>query len=195
MTEETTARSTLGQVRDLAPHRALTPGESRQIIERQATRLLKLAAIFGPPVPVEEVIASLPRIEVKRFAGLPSSGRAQWSVGRWILLVDSGEAKVRQRFSLGHELAHVIYHPLAATVLPDLPKQTADSRLEQSCEYFAACLLMPRVWIKRAYFDEGIQDVPSLARLFNVSWVAMRVRLEQLGLAPRIAPEQPRSAT
>lgn len=40
---------------------------------------------------------------------------------------------------------------------------------------------MPRVWMKRAYFDEGIQDVPSLARLFGVSWVAMRVRLEQLG--------------
>jgi hypothetical protein len=40
---------------------------------------------------------------------------------------------------------------------------------------------MPRMWMKRAYFDEGIQDVPSLARLFGVSWLAMQVRLEQLG--------------
>jgi hypothetical protein len=40
---------------------------------------------------------------------------------------------------------------------------------------------MPRTWLKRAYY-EGIQDVPSLARLFGVSWVALRVRLEQLGL-------------
>jgi hypothetical protein len=40
---------------------------------------------------------------------------------------------------------------------------------------------MPRVWMKRSYFDEGIQDVPSLARLFAASWLAMRVRLEQLG--------------
>jgi protein involved in plasmid replication-relaxation len=37
-------RSVLGQVRDLAPHRALTPGKSRQIIERQATRLLRVSA-------------------------------------------------------------------------------------------------------------------------------------------------------
>lgn len=136
----------------------------------------------------------MPRIEVQRYAGLPSSGRAQWAAGRWVLLVDAEEAKVPQRFSLGHELAHVVYHPLATTVLPDLPKVPAHDRLEQPSEYFAACLLMPRIWIKRAYFDEGIQDVPSLARLFNVSWVAMRVRLEQLGLVSRTAPDRPRSA-
>jgi Zn-dependent peptidase ImmA (M78 family) len=65
--------------------------------------------------------------------------------------------------------------------LPDTAKQPADERIEQACEYFAACLLMPRLWMKRAYFDNGIQDVPSLSRLFGVSWVAMRVRLEQLG--------------
>jgi hypothetical protein len=46
---------------------------------------------------------------------------------------------------------------------------------------------MPRLWMKRAYYDERIQDVPSLARLFGVSWLAMRVRLEQLGFVA--APE------
>jgi len=74
-------------------------------------------------------------------------------------------------------------------VLPDTPKALAEDRLEQACEYFAACLLMPRMWMKRAYFNEGIQDVPSLSRLFNVSWVAMRVRLEQLGFVPAAEKE------
>ena len=64
-------------------------------------------------------------------------------------------------------------------------RSQASDRLESACEYFAACLLMPRVWMKRAYFDDGIQDVPSLARLFGVSWLAMRVRLEQLGFVER----------
>jgi hypothetical protein len=53
---------------------------------------------------------------------------------------------------------------------------------------------MPRVWIKRAYFDNAIQDVPSLARLFNVSWLALRVRLEQLGLVARTPVQNSRSA-
>jgi predicted transcriptional regulator len=189
MSEETKPRSTLAQVRDLAPHRALTPGEARQVLERQATRLLKLSGIAGPPVPVEQIVASLPRIEVRRHADLPTSGRTQWTGTRWVILLDSGEARVRQRFSLGHELAHVIYHPLAGMVLPDRGERSAEERLEQACEYFAACLLMPRLWIKRAYFDESIQDVPSLARLFSVSWVALRLRLEQLGLVARVSPD------
>jgi predicted transcriptional regulator len=193
MSEEIQTASVLSQVRGLAPSRALTPAESRQVIERQATRLLKLAGIAGPPVPIEEILATFPRIEVRRFGDLPSSGRTQWNGHRWILLVAADEAKVRQRYSLSHELCHVIYHPLAGTVLPATTKQTAEVRLEQTCEYFAACLLMPRIWIKRAYYDGSLREVPALARLFNVSWVAMRVRLEQLGLEPRLS-HQRRSA-
>jgi Zn-dependent peptidase ImmA (M78 family) len=100
----------------------------------------------------------------------------------WVLLVDAKEAKVGQRYSLAHELAHVIWHPLSAQALPDTKRSPAGERIEAACDYFAACLLMHRVWMKRAYFDEGIQDVLALARLFAVSWLAMGVRLEQLGL-------------
>lgn len=189
-TSETKPRSTLAALREQVPERALTTAEARQVLERQATRLLKLTEIFGPPVPVEAIAAALPRLIVKRVADLPSSGRAQWNGAAWVLLVDSTEPKVRQRYSLAHELAHVIWHPMAGSVLPDTKKTPADDRIEYACEYFAACLLMPRVWMKRAYFDRGIQDVPSLSRLFGVSWVAMRVRLEQLGFV-----ESPRADT
>jgi Zn-dependent peptidase ImmA (M78 family) len=174
MPEETKPRSTLAMLREQVPQRPLTGYEVRHVLDRQATRLLKLSETFGPP-----------RVMVKRVEGLPSSGRAQWNGAAWVLLVDAKEAKVRQRYSLAHELAHVIWHPLSAHALPDTKRSMANDRLEAACEYFAACLLMPRVWMKRAYFDEGIQDVPSLARLFAVSWLAMRVRLEQLGFVER----------
>lgn len=147
-------------------------------------------------MPVEAIAAAaLPRVVVKRVAGLPSSGRAQWNGQQWVLLVDANEAKVRQRYSLGHELGHVIWHPLAASVLPDTERQAAEAPIEAACEYFSACLLMPRVWMKRAYFDEGIQDVPSLSRLFGVSWLAMRVRLEQLGFVDAPEPARIEEAT
>ncbi|HEY5249771.1 MAG TPA: ImmA/IrrE family metallo-endopeptidase [Dermatophilaceae bacterium] len=139
-------------------------------------------------MPVEEVAAALPRLLVKRFEGLPTSGRTQWDGTRWVILVASDEPHVRQRFSLAHELAHVILHPVADLALPDHREITAEARLESACEYFAACLLMPRLWMKRAYFHDGIQDVPSLARLFGVSWLAMHIRLEQLGFVAVIEP-------
>jgi hypothetical protein len=104
--EETKPRSTLATLRDQVPPRALTPSEARQVLERQATRLLKLTETMGPPVPVEAIAAALPRILVKRVPDLPSSGRAQWNGAAWVLLVDATEAKVRQRYSLAHELGH-----------------------------------------------------------------------------------------
>lgn len=184
----------LASLRDQVPPRPLTGYELRHVLDRQATRLLRLTETFGPPVPVEAIAAALPRVVVKRVAGLPSSGRAQWNGAAWVLLVDADEPKVRQRYSLAHELAHVIWHPLSAHVLPDTEHALAAERIEQACEYFAACLLMPRVWMKRAYFDEGIQDVPTLSRLFGVSWVAMRVRLEQLGFVPKAESESTKEA-
>ena len=193
-TQETKPRSTLGALRDQVPERAITTWEARQVLERQATRLLKLTETLGPPVPVEAIVASQPRIIVKRVADLPSSGRAQWNGYAWVILVDSSEPKVRQRYSLAHELAHVVWHPLSHAVLPTTEKLLAEDRIEYACEYFAACLLMPRVWMKRAYFDNGIQDVPTLARLFGVSWVAMRVRLEQLGFVAQAQAEAPKEA-
>jgi Zn-dependent peptidase ImmA (M78 family) len=189
MTKETQTGSTLAILRNQIPPRPLTPGEARQVLERQATRLLRLTETLGPPVPVEAITAAIPRVVVKRAADLPTSGRAQWNGQAWVILVSSTEAKVRQRFSLAHELLHIIWHPLSARALQDTPKMLAADRIEQACEYFAACLLMPRLWMKRAYFDQGMQDVPSLARLFGVSWVAMRVRLEQLGFVA--AAERP----
>lgn len=193
-TTETKPRSVLASLRDQVPERALTPSEARQVLDRQTTRLLKLTETSGPPVPVEAIASALPRIVVKRAPDLPSSGRAQWNGHAWVLLVDSAEPKVRQRYSLAHELAHVVWHPLSATVLPDTPRIDAEERIEQACEYFAACLLMPRLWMKRAYFDEGIQDVPSLSRLFGVSWVAMRIRLEQLGFVTAPTSEAAKEA-
>jgi predicted transcriptional regulator len=188
-TTEIKPRSTLAALREQVPARPLSPSEVRQVLERQATRLLKLSETLGPPVPVTEIASALPRVIVKHVPDLPSSGRAQWNGSGWVLLIDSSEAKVRQRYSLAHELAHVVWHPLTAQVLPDTPKTLSEDRVEQACEYFAACLLMPRVWMKRAYFDQGIQDVPSLSRLFGVSWLAMRYRLEQLGFVARPTKE------
>jgi Zn-dependent peptidase ImmA (M78 family) len=182
--QETKPRSTLATLREQVPERPLTAAETRQVLERQTTRLLRLTETYGPPVPIEAIAAGLPRVVVKRVHDLPTSGRSQWNGSAWVLLVDAGEAPVRQRYSLAHELAHVVWHPLSVRVLPATKRNSAEDRIERACEYFAACLLMPRLWMKRAYFDERIQDVPSLSRLFGVSWLAMRVRLEQLGFVP-----------
>ena len=54
-------------------------------------------------------------------------------------------------------------------------------RAEAICDYFAACLLMPRPAIKAAW-GSGHQRVDDLAAHFGVSQAAMGLRLFQLGL-------------
>ena len=72
----------------------------------------------GPPVPVEVIATSLPRVVVKGWKACRRRAAHSGMVRLWVLLVDAKEAKVRQRHSLAHELAHVIWHPLSAQALP-----------------------------------------------------------------------------
>jgi Zn-dependent peptidase ImmA (M78 family) len=58
---------------------------------------------------------------------------------------------------------------------------TTHQRKEHVADYFAACLLMPRLWVGR-YCKNGVHSVEKLASLFGVSSARMWLRLESLGL-------------
>lgn len=174
--------SVLHQLRQLLPtDRPVTDTEARAIAERQAYRLLNLLGITRPCVDVSR-IAELPRIEVRVAAPLPVSGLTYWHKNRWLITVKTTDAPTRRRFTLAHEFKHVIDHPVIDTLYPDAATsdQTA-RRIEAVCDHFAACLLMPGLWVKKAWLS-GTHDIDALAKLFNVSPAAMRIRINILGL-------------
>lgn len=171
----------LADLRSLSPQRRLTATEAYSVAERQATRLLQRSGITSGPVPTE-VITELPFVQVATRRLLPASGATRWVKPRWVILLNGLESPSRQRFSLAHELKHVLDHTHRQMRVLDTPtKHLANERL---CDYFAACLLMPRSWVKQAY-GSGVQDVVALAERFEVSPQAMQVRLLQLGLVDR----------
>ncbi len=172
--------SVVRDLRDLVPLRSLNRAEAMRIAELQASRLLARAELDTPPVP-ESLIADLPRIQVDRMTPIPVSGSAHWASSRWVIVLNGAEPLVRQRFSLAHEFKHVLDNPFIDFLYPGEPGQSSDERREQVADYFAACLLMPRMWVKR-HWCQGSQDLPSLARRFKVSQMAMNVRLQQVGL-------------
>jgi Zn-dependent peptidase ImmA (M78 family) len=85
----------------------------------------------------------------------------------------------RQRWSLAHEFKHILDHPFVTIVYPR--RNGRADPAEQACDYFAACLLMPRRWLRQAWAD-GECDVQALARRFGVTPKAIRLRLLQVGL-------------
>lgn len=170
----------LANLRSVVPIRPLNRGESMRVAELQAAKLLEALRVEEPPMP-ENVIASLPRIQVDRLSPIPVSGSAHWAKGRWVIVLNGAEPLVRQRFSLAHEFKHVLDAPFDKVLYPEVGGTTSQERAEQVADYFAACLLMPKIWMRRAW-TTGVQRLPALARRFGVSQTAMNVRLLQMGL-------------
>jgi Zn-dependent peptidase ImmA (M78 family) len=133
------------------------------------------------PVP-EQIIEYLPRVRVRYVKAISLSGAAKWSRGKWLIVINRTDTWGRQRFSLAHEFKHVIDGSLADTLYRSHDPATRTALAERAADSFAACLLMPRSLVKRTYYDEGIRDPRELARRFQVSAAAMRIRIEQLKL-------------
>jgi Zn-dependent peptidase ImmA (M78 family) len=179
-------RTVLQDLRALLPGRTLQEHEARGIAERQATRLLSIFTQVEPPVDVG-LIAELPRIEVRvvpsQTIGRDLSGLTHWdrSKGRWLVAINRDDSRTRRRFSLAHEFKHIVDNQHIHVLYAATSDQVSDKRREDACDWFAACLLMPRPWVKRLW-AQGIQDVAVLAAIFQVSPAAMARRLRELGL-------------
>jgi hypothetical protein len=173
-------RSALAILRSLAPRRQLSLHDAAFIGELQAYRLLELARLGEAPVS-SDLILDLPRLQIHHDLDLPVSGTTHWLNGRWIITVNASEPLARQRFTLAHELKHVIDHRHRDVLYGALPGIPIDLQTERAADNFAACLLMPKRWVKKAW-GEGHQRIGDLSELFDVSPQAMRVRLQNLGL-------------
>jgi len=161
------------------PARVLSYSEALQRAEAQANKLLQLIGIAEGPVPIE-IVSDQPRIRVEQSYDLPASGSAVWDGSCWVITLQAAEYELRQRFSLLHEYKHIVDHPTRYLIQGD-KNLSAESMAEKVADYFAACVLMPKAWIKASFFGQT-QSVERLARHFAVSPKAMSVRLRQLGL-------------
>jgi predicted transcriptional regulator len=178
-TTNTNESSTLKTLRSLMPARRLTFQEALERAELQANRLLELHGLTTPVVPTE-LVTELPRIRLVHSYDLPVSGSAHWDGTTWVLTVNASEFELRQRFSIMHEFKHVLDHPFRQLITAERGL-SAEDKAERLADYFAACVLMPRRWVKTAWCSET-QSIEALADRFQVSPKAMAYRLSQLGL-------------
>jgi Zn-dependent peptidase ImmA (M78 family) len=181
--------SAITKLRDIVPLRPLRYSEALRLAELQAQKFLTFSGVTVPSVP-ERIITELPRFHVARLSPFPTSGASHWSQGRWLVALNGSEPATRQRFSLAHEFKHIIDHRFVDLTYGKFPELERRALIEQICDYFAGCLLMPRPWVKRLYCS-GLQYLPDLAQAFGVSQAAMIVRLNQIGLVqatPRCLP-------
>jgi Zn-dependent peptidase ImmA (M78 family) len=174
----TTQVSPLTSLRALIPQRVINFSEALQIAERQARRLADLVDDLDG---IQEVhLARMPRVTIIR-EDLPVSGMSYWNGQQWVIALSRADGQTRQRFTLLHEFKHIIDHGSTHLLYADTKRTTAAEQAEAAADYFAGCALVGKRELKSAWGNR-IQRVEDLAAHFNVSMMAIRVRLSQTGL-------------
>ena len=154
-----------------------------------AEQLLRLAEVGSPPVPVKDVAeqAGVPVFEwlfEDEISAVLVRSQQFTAIG-----VNRDHPPTRQRFSVAHELGHATLghkaEPLYIKLVgPELAPERNPQREEDEREanWFAADLLMPKVWIEKDW--KRLRDVSEMAKLYKVSEQAMWIRLQQFKLVP-----------
>lgn len=167
--------------------------------EQVAERLLRGHEITKPPVSVDRLAKHLNvQVVYEPFDGEVSGMLVQdQSDGSPVIVVNSLNAPVRQRFTVAHELGHHLLHSQCVYVDRPLAVRFRDSQSslaidpeEIQANQFAAALLMPRDWVIRDadHILARQRDIPDeelidrLAREYRVSRQAMEFRLANLGI-------------
>jgi len=161
----------------------------------RASELLQLGKVKVPPIPVED-LAHLVNAEIRfePFAGQLSGMVHRASDGRAVIGVNSIEPLTRRRFTIAHELGHLLLHkdsefhvderyPIGFRT--DLSAQAVDDR-EIEANQFAAELLMPLSFLREDLGSlpldiETEEFITKLARRYEVSVQAMTIRLSSKG--------------
>ena len=131
-----------------------------------------LAGIYCPPTDLAALCTRLNVTEVLDDDDIPVVGELQRDNGAFRILCSAGQSAVRRRFTIAHELAHVLFESTG----PRAPRVGGD--LERLCDMIAAEILMPRT-IFQAAFTQAVVDtsvVRLLAATFQTSLTATVLR-------------------
>lgn len=142
-------------------------------LDRVPVDLDRMAAALGASVTYDRNMS--PRV----------SGHIRKSGQGYEIAVNAADAAPRQRFTLAHEIAHLLLHRerLDQAGIEDdrMYRSAMSDGVERQANFLAAQLLMPENLLRFAC-DAGVTDISRMARTFKVSDAAMRIRLSELGL-------------
>jgi Zn-dependent peptidase ImmA (M78 family) len=163
------------------------------LAKRKARKLLQKAGVVGPPVPVADLAALAgAEVQYEPFDG-ELSGMIMRREGRALIGINTKDSLGRQRFSLAHELDHLLLHRSESFHLDskhpirfrDARSSTGEDVDEVEANQFAAELLMPEGFLARdvqeVAGEEAEVATQRLAERYQVSDQAMSIRLSVLG--------------
>ena len=117
-------------------------------------------------------------VEVVQAKALNMAGILQSSRTEATMWVNASDHPVRRRFTIAHELGHLLLHTIGIQFRDHAFGPSSDWKENQANE-FAASLLMP-LWMLEPIVTGSRRTTKDLAELFEVSVPAISVQLKKL---------------
>lgn len=151
-----------------------------ELVEQVARRLLAIAPRQEPPVDVVALARALGVDRILRTATV-EDGRLEQRDGQISIFVRADARPTRQRFTIAHEIGHLVLAEPGQDLVARRSQATGD-REERFCDALAAALLLPREWILRRYADapERLETARQVADACEASLSAAVLRLREL---------------
>lgn len=167
-----------------------------KLIKETANQLLNESGITEPPVDIE----TLATRQGAQLTSAPNSDDVSGFILRApgaaaVIGVNSSHPPVRQRFTIAHELGHLLLHAKTELHVDRLVVKMRDRRVREGTDddeieanRFAAEILMPEEFLRADLEDLGLvtadddHAISRLAKRYKVSKQAMTIRLTSLGL-------------
>ena len=170
------------------------------VIAKEVAGLLLKCPVNAAPVPVEQLAESCGAKVVYSDFNEEISGLLFRENGKCIIGVASEQSHVRQRFTIAHELGHMLLHQMSSVhvdknfsvMFRSAASSTAQDVFEIEANTFAAELLMPESLLKidlvtlKLDMDDDRQ-LAVLASRYGVSTQALTYRLLNLLSRNRIS--------
>lgn len=144
-----------------------------------ASDILNHFGIISPPIPIRTIIK---KMDIQLFGVVHPgwSGAVKSNNTSAVIWFNFAESERRQRFTIAHELGHLMCDPLGEEFRDINPVGYKSPKREVTANRFAADLLIP-VDLVHQYYTLFDGHPRILADTFGVSEQAMEIRLGSLG--------------
>ncbi len=167
---------------DYKSHSCPRSGRIFQLISKLATRYQLEAGIDQLPVPLNLITQADDNFPIEvRYVPLKAYHGAVWRLSDcWLVHLNSRDTRARQRFTLYHEIFHILAHGKATPVFKKTSCSHKGAFNELLADHFAAIILLPEKWVKEKWTE--INDLSEMAALFDVPKSVMYLGLKAMGL-------------
>jgi len=160
------------------------PGSGRifQLVSKLANRYQVEAGIDHLPVPVNLITHAYDNSPIEvRHVPLKAYHGAVWRLSDcWLIHLNSNDTPARQRFTLYHEIFHILAHCKATPVFKKTSCSHKGTFNELLADHFAAIILLPEKWLKEKWTE--VKDVSQMAAIFDVPKPVMYLGLKAMHL-------------